>query len=249
MFILNINPVLFHLGPFEIRYYGIIYAFALVIGYFIASHFLIKKKILNEKEFDELFLYIVIAIVVGSRIGSVLSDLSYYAANPLEIFAVWHGGLAFHGSLVAVILVGYWYCRKNKKDFFAIADIIVMPIALGLAFGRIGNFLNGEFYGKITNLPWGVKFPNVEGYRHPVQLYESLKNFFIFGVLWFMKDKNLPKGFMFWSFIFLYGVIRFFLEFYKDLQEFFLGLTWGQFWCIPMILIGGFMLIRLYRKM
>jgi len=157
--------------------------------------------------------------------------------------------LAFHGSLVAVIIFGYWYCKTRKKDFYAIADVLVIPVALGLAIGRIGNFINVEFYGTITNLPWCVQFKGVEGCRHPVQLYESLKNFLIFGFLWYLKDKKMPKGFIFWSFIFLYGILRFFLEYLKVVPQYFLGLTWGQIWCIPMIIVSGFMLVKLFGRM
>lgn len=248
MFVNNINPVLFHLGPFAITWYGIIFASSVLLGFFIASHFAIKKKLVTEEEAEEFFIYFVVAAVVGSRVANVISEWQYYSQNPLEIFMIWHGGLAFHGGLIAVILAGWWYSKKHKKDFFAIADIIAIPFALGLGFGRIANFINGEFYGTITNFPWCVNFKGVEGCRHPVQLYESLKNFLIFGFLWYLKDKKMPKGFIFWSFIFLYGIIRFFLEYLKVVPQYFLGLTWGQIWCVPMIIVGGFMLVKLFGR-
>ncbi len=243
MFYHNISPVLVDLGFLEVRWYGVIYAASFLIGYFIIKY-LIRKKGLNLKDDDisELLLYMVAGVVVGSRLGSVLSNLSFYLQNPLEVFAVWHGGMAFHGGLIGAVIAGYLFSRRKRVDFFEIADLVVIPVALGLALGRVGNFINGEFYGKVTALPWGVKFQNIEGFRHPVQIYESGKNFLIFGMLWFLKDKNLKKGTLFWLFILSYGTLRFIIEFWKDLPPFLFGLTWGQVWGVPMVIVGAYML-------
>ena len=134
-------------------------------------------------------------------------------------------------------------------DFYKIADITVIPVALALALGRIANFINSELYGRITSVPWAVKFQNAEGFRHPSQIYESMKNFFIFFILWFIKDKKLPNGFMFWSFIFLYSTLRFSIEFFREPTRHGLiyGLTFGQLLNIPLIIIGLYFLIK-YRK-
>jgi phosphatidylglycerol:prolipoprotein diacylglycerol transferase len=211
-------------------------------------------KLLKERNIDlgkdgnlKLVLFITIGILIGSRIGSVLSEPSHYISDPLRMFAFWHGGLSFHGGLIGALIAAYFFVRKTRVRFFEIADVVIVPVALALALGRVANFINGEFYGTITTLPWAVKFSGVEGFRHPVQLYEALKNIAIFGVLWQLKGKKLPAGFLFWTFVALYGLLRFWLEFYKDLSPLFINLTWGQLWSIPMVLIGSFMLFRLWK--
>ncbi len=250
MFESKIDPTLFTLGPFEIRYYGLIYIIGFIITYFMVSYLAKKRKLkITKEDVADLLFYILIGLVVGARIFYIVFyGLKYYLANPLEMPAVWHGGLSFHGGLAGILIAAWIFCRRKKIKFYDIADLVVIPAAIGLGLGRIGNFLNGEVYGRITDVPWAVKFPGVEGYRHPSQFYESFKNFFIFGVLWILKDRKIPPGFIFWSFISMYGVIRFFIEFVKEPDGMFLGLTTGQWLCIPMAMVGIGMLIYLKRK-
>jgi phosphatidylglycerol---prolipoprotein diacylglyceryl transferase len=249
MFVHNINPVFVSFGPFHIRYYGLIFVFGIFLSYFIFKYLAKKRKLpLSNKDFDDFLLYGVVGTVVGARLGSVISEFSYYAADPLKVFAVWNGGMAFHGGLIGMVIAGYLYSKRKKVSFYDVADLVVIPAALALAFGRIANFINGEFYGTLTNLPWGVKFQGVEGFRHPVQLYESAKNLFIFAFLWVVKDKSLQKGALFWLFITMYGGLRFMLEFYKDLPPLVFSLTWGQVWSLPMLVIGGVMLFKMAKR-
>jgi len=246
MFVHSIDPILLELGPFQIRYYGIIFAIGVLFTYFIFRKLAKERKIgLTEDQLSEGAIILLLSIIIGARIGSVISEFSYYLQNPLQIFAIWQGGLAFHGALIGAILAGLYFTKKHKLDFYELADIMVIPVVLALGIGRIANFLNGEFYGTLTGLPWGVKFPGVEGFRHPVQLYESLTNFLTFGILWTIKDKKLPKGFIFWSFFVIYSGTRFLLEFLKDLPPLALGLTWGQVWSLPMLLLGVYMLAKM----
>ena len=253
MFVNTIDPVLFSLGPLQVRYYGLMY----VIGFVLAYFFLVKLSKERELPFskddiEEFLLWAIVGVIVGSRIVYVLAyNLSYYIQNPLQVFAIWQGGLSFHGGLIGIILVALWFCRKHKVSFYKLADIVVIPAALGLALGRIGNFLNSELVGRVTSLPWGVEF-NQEGvYRHPSQLYESLKNFFMFGVLWNIRNKKFRDGFLFWMFIMMYGVLRFVIEFFRapDPQVgFVLGpLTMGQLLVLPMFIIGLIMVLKLRR--
>ena len=184
MFYHNISPVLVEIGPFSIRYYGLIFALGLLVSFLIIRHLAKKRQLpLSSKDFDELLLIGTVAVVVGARLGHVISSLGYYIDNPSQIVAVWNGGMAFHGGFVGLLIAGYLFAKRKKLAFYEIADIVVIPAALALAFGRIANFINGEFYGTPTSLPWGVKFQGVEGFRHPVQIYEAIKNFFIFVVL------------------------------------------------------------------
>lgn len=249
MFYHNIDPVLASIGPLRIHYYGVIFVLGILIAYFLFRRLARQRQLpLSGKDFEDYIIYCTIGVMIGSRIGSVLSELPYYISNPLKVFAFWEGGMAFHGGLIGLLAAGFIFSRKKKVSFYDVADLTVIPAALALGFGRIANFINGEFYGTITTLPWGVKFPDVEGFRHPVQLYEAVKNFLIFEVLWLTNGKSLPKGFLFWLFITLYGTLRFMLEFYKDLPPLLFSLTWGQVWSLPMIVVGAFMLLKLRRR-
>ncbi len=249
-----INPVIANLGPFEIRYYGLIYALGFIMAYFMLLYFARRKLIdLGKAEVSDLIVYVIIGSLVGARLFYIfIYNFSYYLANPIEIFSVWLGGLSFHGGLAGAVAGGYIFWRKRKFDFWNVADMAMAPLALGLCFGRVGNFINGELYGRITLLPWGVKFPEAEGFRHPSQLYEAMKNFIIFATLWFMKDRKMPKGFMFFTFVTMYGALRFLIEFTRQpdaqIGFVFLNLSMGQLLCLPMIAIGLFVLIRIWRK-
>jgi phosphatidylglycerol:prolipoprotein diacylglycerol transferase len=253
MFIHNIDPVLLSIGPFEIRYYGLFYVIGFTIAYFLISHLAKKKEIsLNKDDIADLLLYTMIGLILGARFFHVfVYNPSYYLANPSEIIAVWNGGLSFHGGLIGAVIAGAYFCKKKRVNFYELADIAVIPVALGLALGRIANFINGELYGRITDVPWAVKFPDAEGFRHPSQIYESFKNLLIFFTLWTIKDKKLPKGFMFWLFIVMYSILRFIMEFFRQPTEygFIIGfLTMGQLLSIIMFLIGIFFIYKVSKK-
>ena len=185
VFIHNISPVLAHFSvfgiPLEIRWYGLFYVLSFLIAYFMIKYLAKQRKLgITEDDVADLILYLLLGVVLGARLFYVIFyNPFFYLSNPLEIPAVWHGGLSFHGGLVGAIAAGWYFCRKKKISFYRLADIAVIPAALGLAFGRIGNFINGEVVGRITNLPWGVKFPGYEDFRHSSQIYESFKNLFI----------------------------------------------------------------------
>ncbi|MBW2988706.1 prolipoprotein diacylglyceryl transferase [Candidatus Woesearchaeota archaeon] len=250
MFYHNINPVLLNLGPFEIRYYGIIYALAFVLAYFFISRIAEKKGLgLKKDDILDLLFYLLLGTIIGARTFEILVyNLSYYLKNPLEMIAIWHGGLSFHGGLIGASIAGYMYCRKKKIAFYDLADIVVIPLAFGLFLGRIANFINGELVGRIASVPWCVKFRDYAGCRHPSQLYESLKNMLIFSLLWPLRYKRLKKGTLFWSFILLYSALRFFVEFFRapDPQlGFILGITMGQWLSIITCIIGFFFFIRI----
>ncbi|MBS3125837.1 prolipoprotein diacylglyceryl transferase [Candidatus Woesearchaeota archaeon] len=254
MFYHSIDPVLFRIGPLEVRYYGIIYVLGFIIAYFMIQHLARKREMgLSKDDLSDLIFYELIGVVIGARLFYVVFyNMVYYLQKPLEVFAVWHGGLSFHGGLAGAIVAAYWFSRKKKFDLLALADIVVIPAALALALGRIGNFLNGELVGRITTVPWAVQFQGYEGFRHPSQLYESAKNFIIFGVLWYLKEKKLPKGMLFWTFTLLYSVLRFFIEFVRepDSQLGFIvfNLTMGQLLNVAMLIVALFFIFNLYKK-
>jgi prolipoprotein diacylglyceryl transferase len=242
-----INPIAFQFLGLEIRWYGIIMALGFILGLFISIN-LAKKRNISQETITDFFVYLIPASIIGARLLAVILNYNYYITKPLEIFAFWHGGMAFHGGLLGAVLAGIYFCKKRNIKFYEIADIIVIPLALGLALGRIGNFINQEFYGTLTNLPWGMYFDNVEGKRHPTQIYEAIKNLFIFIILIILyKVKKLKKGVIFWLFIFLYSLLRFLLEFTKDQIRYF-NLTYGQIISIPLFFLSIVMLYEIGKK-
>lgn len=253
MFYHNINPILLKLGPFEIRYYGIFFLLGFIIAYYLLKQ-LVREEYLRikEDEIENLLLYELIGVIVGARIVYVLVyNLGFYLNAPLQIFAIWNGGLSFHGGLIGSIIAGFVFSKKKGIGFFEIADALAIPASLGLVFGRIANFINGELVGRITNLPLGVKFPGYEGFRHPSQLYESLKNLIIFITLWSVRKKSMPKGTIFSLFILMYSVMRFFIEFYREpdsqLGFIIFSLTMGQILNVVMFSLGLVIMIYINR--
>jgi len=254
MYIHNIDPVLISLGPFEIRYYGLLFVLGFVIGYFMLNYLAKRKNLdLSKDDIADFLLYIIVGTVLGARFFYVfVYNLPFYFGNPGQIFALWNGGLSFHGGLIGAAIAGFLFCKKKKIDFYQIADIVVMPLALGLALGRLGNFTNGELYGRITDVPWAVQFSGAEGFRHPSQIYASFKNLLIFFTLWSIKDKQLPNGFMFWLFVIMYSALRFTVEFFRQPDEqlgFIIGfLTMGQILSIIMFSAGLIFMYRIVNK-
>ncbi len=213
-----IDPILIKIGIFEIRWYGILYALAFLTGYSILSK-LAPRFNIKKEHIDDYIPWIIIADIVGARLFEVLFySPGYYFSNPLKIFAVWEGGLASHGAIIAIILSTIYFCRKRKIGFYNFVDAVAIPVALGAAFIRIGNFINSELVGKVSDVPWAVQFAGYEGLRHPVQLYQAFGHIVIFIVLFsILKIKNRKEGAIFWSLLFLDSTFRFFTEFFKDL--------------------------------
>jgi phosphatidylglycerol:prolipoprotein diacylglycerol transferase len=259
MFYHNINPVLLEIGPVQVRYYGLFWAIGFVIAYFLIYYLAKRKELpLTKDDAADFLAYEIIGIILGARIVYVLFyNLQFYLESPLEIFALWHGGLSFHGGLTGAVIAGYLFCKKKKTEFYDLADIAVIPVALGLALGRLGNLANAELYGRIANVPWCIDYSKNQfvevpaGCRHPSQIYASFKNLIIFAVLWFIKDKKMPKGFMFWSFVALYGLFRTIVEFFRQPDEqigfIFNYFTMGQLLSFPLFLLGLYMLFRLKK--
>ena len=243
-----VDPVIFTIGSLEVRWYGVILAGAFLVGAFMAAKLAEKRNIKKDDIYD-FMAYLILASIIGARIAHILGDLSYYLENPFQMLAIWNGGLTFYGGFLGAIIVGYYYCKKKNIAFYDLADIFVIPLSFGIIFGRIGNFINGELYGKVTDLPWGVNVPNVEGKRHPSQLYESFKNLIIFSTtLYLYKFKELPKGFIFWTFVLMYSSLRFVAEFFRDWPTYLFGLTKIQLMSIPLAIFAGYMLLKLRSK-
>lgn len=235
-----LNPILLQLGPVQIRWYGVMWALGFLILYWYvrraAREGLIK---LTDDDSDWLMVWLTIGTLLGARLFEVFVwEWQYYAANPGEIIAIWHGGLSFHGGLLGSMIVGYWFARRRKISFLNLCDVCFVPLALGLMFGRIGNFINGELWGRITSVPWAVKFPGAEGYRHPSQLYEAAYSLVLFGILWSLRKRKWPHGSVFALFLMLYAVFRFITEYFREPTVLVGPLTLGQALNVPM-LVGG----------
>lgn len=249
----TIDPVIFGIGPLQIRWYGLMY----VLG-FTASYLLVQKQIRQfsytklEPFFENLNLVLIVSVVVGGRLGYVLFyNLSYFIQHPLAIPATWNGGMSFHGACVGCILGGYIYIKKNNLDFWKCADIYVVTVPIGLGLGRLGNFINGELFGRPANVPWAMVFPGGGSQpRHPSQLYEMLlEGLLLFTILWMLKDKpwqkkrNWPHGSMFSLFLIGYGCLRIFVELFREPDQhigfLFGSITRGQLLSAFMVLSGA----------
>jgi phosphatidylglycerol:prolipoprotein diacylglycerol transferase len=251
----NIPPVIVSLGPVQIRWYGMMYLLGFGIGYGVLRRLAMRHQSRFRGDLILDFLaWAALGIVVGGRLGYVLIyNLAYYLDHPLEVFALWHGGLSFHGGFIGVLLAGIWFIRRRGLSFYEVADLVVIPLPIGLGLGRLGNFINGELFGRPTNLPWCMVFPDGgELCRHPSQLYEALlEGLLLFTALWFLNRRPKPPGVSFWSFVGLYGICRFLVEFVREPDPqlgLILGpLTMGQILSIPMLILGGGMVWRRWR--
>lgn len=246
-----IDPIAFQIGSLSIRWYGILYAIGLAGGYFIWKK-LSKEDGLSEKTILEFYLFMLFWLFIGSRLFHVLVyNFDYYYNHPTQIFNFFGGGLSSHGGIIGGTLGAYYYCWKKKIDFWKIADICIIAIAFSAGCIRVGNFLNSGLVGRITNVPWAVKFDGYNDYRHPSQLYEAAKNFFITILLYkirYIKSLKLPKGFIYWLFIFLFSLLRILTENFKEYMVFETGLTMGQRISVGISIISGIILIWLWIK-
>ena len=220
MFIHNIDPVLFSIAGLQIRYYGLVYFLGFIFLYFYLKRMSEQGKIKNfsAEKLDAFLVYMLLGMLIGSRIFVyVFWYPQLLAQDPLILFKIWQGGMSFHGGLTGAIIAGYLFSKKYNVNFYTLADYTTIPAALFLFLGRIANFINAELVGTITDKPWCTVFPGYDGCRHPYQIYEGLKNLGLFFGLLYASTKNLPKGLMFFSFIFLYNFLRFFIDFFRDI--------------------------------
>jgi phosphatidylglycerol:prolipoprotein diacylglycerol transferase len=235
------------LGPFSIHWYGIMYVLAFLIAAVLAPRIARMRGLdLSSEEWSSVLGSAVLGVLVGGRLGFVfLYEPAFFWQHPFEIVAVWHGGMASHGGFVGVLIALVWAARKYKIPLLTLADVAVVPVAIGLMLGRIGNFINLELYGTVTTMPWGITIPDVEGLRHPTQLYAAAKDLLIAVACWLHLRHVHPviAGRTAALFLFLYGVLRFVVEFFREQPYGYIALpgfslSWGQLWTIPIILVG-----------
>ena len=248
------HPVLFRFGPIEIRFYGLMYVAAILAGSYLIEKEAKRKGLpLSSDEVMNFILVTVVGGILGARIYYVLFNLGYYTSFPSEIPAVWHGGLAIHGGLIGGILFAWLYLRRKKAPFWRMADSVAPALILGQAFGRFGNFLNGDAHGRPTTLPWGIVFPpeSIAGTEfpntptHPTMLYEMIINLGIFSILWFaLRKKGAKDGFIFALYIIMYSSGRFFVEYFRA-DSLMLGeIRAAQVLSLILIALAGSVMIR-----
>ena len=223
MYTHNLDPVLIDFGFLVIRWYSLAYIFGILIGWWLGKRIILKRfqnLNFNIKEFDNLITYIIISMLLGGRIGYILFyNFEYYLSNPLDVLKIWEGGMSFHGALIGIILGTYWFSIKKNIPTFFLLDIIAFVAPIGIFFGRIANFINGELIGKTTDVFWGVIFPRIDNnIRHPSQLYEA----FFEGVVLFiimnliLFKNNYKTGTCSYIFLIFYGVFRTFSELFRE---------------------------------
>jgi len=252
----NIDPVFLRIGPVQLRWYGLMYMLSFIIGFFVLRR-LAKYRKLNMTTDDlyDLLFYLILGVMIGGRLGYVLFyDLSSYLRDPLSIFKIWQGGMSFHGGFLGMLLATWYITRKKRWNFLEIADLVSTAAPIGLGLGRLGNFINGELFGRPTNVAWAMVFPEGGNMpRHPSQLYEAvLEGLVLFLLLRWIYKKNFYRGTVFWALLTFYGLFRFLVEFVRepDVQiGFDLGpFTRGQELTFPMLAIGMTMMIIYMRR-
>ena len=245
------DPVAFQLGPLAVRWYGLMYfaGFALfvVLGKYRARQNLLTGW--HPRDVDDMLFYGVFGVILGGRLGYILFyKPGYYAAHPMEVLALWQGGMSFHGGFLGVLIALWVFARHRRKRWLEVTDFVAPLIPLGLGAGRLGNFINGELWGRPTSGPWAMIFPQVDNVpRHPSQLYEfGLEGLLLFAVLWVYAQRRRPLGATSGLFLIGYGSFRFIAEFAREPDSFLgvlaLGLTMGQWLSMPMIAIGVVMM-------
>ncbi|MEI7589909.1 MAG: prolipoprotein diacylglyceryl transferase [Deltaproteobacteria bacterium] len=262
----HIDPVIFSFGSFQLRYYGLMYLVAFAITYA-----LVRYRLRTEPRFnipiltiEDAFVWIIFGLIIGARIGDVIFyNLDYYFYRPWEIVLPFRfdngfrftgiSGMSYHGGMIGAIVAGVIFCRKQKIDFWKFSDLLCPVIPLGYTFGRIGNFINGELFGRITTMPWGMYFPldPSNSLRHPSQLYEAFfEGIFLFALLWSIRTTKKFAGAMLCFYIMGYGVIRFVIEFSREPETGFIfaNFTMGQVLCFLMFVCGGTLYAVLSRR-
>lgn len=256
------DPVAVSLGPLAVRWYGLMYLIGFLL--FMALGRVRTKASAGawtEKDIDDLLFYGVLGVVIGGRLGQVLFyEPGYYLTHPLEIVAVWKGGMSFHGGFLGVLAAMAWFGRKTGRSFFQVTDFIAPLVPLGLMTGRIGNFINGELWGRVVanpsdpSLPWAMAFPQVDDLpRHPSQLYQAgMEGLLLFLILWFYSARPRPLRAVSGVFLVGYGTFRWIGEYFREPDAGVFGhsylVSMGQWLSLPMIVIGVLMLVHAYRQ-
>lgn len=248
-----IDPIAFSIGSLHLRWYGLMYIFGFGLGWLLGRYRASRPGSgWQGTDVDDMLTCAMLGVILGGRLGYVLFyDLSSYLAEPMEILRIWNGGMSFHGGLLGVLAAFWYFSRRTGRSFLQIADFVAPLVPQALFFGRIGNFINGELWGKVTDLPWGVVFPHAgPSPRHPSQLYEAgLEGLLLFVILWHYSSRPRAVGRVSGLFACGYAIFRSLVEFVRlpDSQLGYLAFGWltmGQLLCLPLLVIGLWLLLR-----
>ncbi len=251
------RQIALELGPLEIHWYGVMYAISFLVGLYLLPRMVSLARLeVNTRDREAIFLAAFLGVILGGRLGFVVFyGGSYFVSHPLEVFAVWKGGMSSHGGFVGVILALAFVAWRKHIDIFRLGDAVVVPVAIGLALGRFGNFINGELYGVATSMPWGMYFPGAEGLRHPTQIYAVLKDLCIALVCFVHLQRIMAvrPGQTAAIFLILYSILRFIVEIYREQPYGFVAvlgyqLSRGQLLTIPILTAGLVMYFYVRRK-
>ena len=247
-FVHNIDPVIGQIGGMYLWWYG----FSYTLGFLLLFHWVrsVREFLdMDVRQVYDLSIFMATGVLVGGRMVEVIFyEWAYYGAHPWHIFAIWIGGMSTHGILLGGTLGIWLYCRRYRKSFLAVADELVIPAALIMGLGRLGNFIDGQIVGSLTDVWWAVQFPDVDGFRHPVVLYDGLKNLLLIPALLLMRYLRPPRGVMLGIFLLGYGFLRIFIDFFREYRSDFLGLPPGQEFNLVMTLAGISLIIWAYRR-
>ena len=255
MFINNFDPVALQIFSFEIRWYSLAYVIGILSGWIVGKRFFITNPVLKQT-FDDFITYSILAIILGGRLGYVLLyNPKYYFYNFLDIFKIWEGGMSFHGGLIGVILASIIFAKKNNQNPYNYLDVVSIVAPIGIFFGRIANFINSELYGLETNLPWSVKFIQIDNLnRHPSQLYEAIfEGLILFLILIYFRKKGFMKipGLISSLFLIFYSFFRFVIEFFRvpdeQLGYLFFNLSMGQIMSLTFFITGIYLMKKNYE--
>jgi phosphatidylglycerol:prolipoprotein diacylglycerol transferase len=251
------DPVAFHVGPLAIRWYGLMYLLGFVL-FVVLGKYRARQNLLtgwHPRDVDDMLFYGVFGVILGGRLGYVLFYKPlYYLDHPLEVFALWQGGMSFHGGLLGVLIAMALFARRRHKRWLEVTDFVAPLAPLGIAAGRLGNFINGELWGRPTSVPWAMVFPQVDALpRHPSQLYElGLEGLALFALLWVYARRRRPVGAVSGLFLIGYGAFRFVVEYAREPDNFLgvlaFGLSMGQWLSLPMVVLGVVLMIWSYWR-
>lgn len=252
----HIDPVFLSIGPLQFRWYGLMYVISFIATYYIIRTEVTRKQLsLTSDDVADLVFYGAMGVVLGGRTGYILFyNLGFYLTNPLKLFAVWEGGMSFHGGFLGVVFAFLLYAYRKKIPFLSLIDMAALCAPVGLGLGRIGNFINGELYGRQTDVAWGIIFPGSDGIpRHPSQLYDAfLEGILLYFIVRFVSRKSAVNGVTTCTAIAGYGLFRFIVEFFRQpdahLGLFFGLFSMGQLLSLPMFIVGLFAALLLSRR-
>jgi phosphatidylglycerol:prolipoprotein diacylglycerol transferase len=247
-FIHNIDPVIGQIGGMYLWWYG----FSYTLGFLLLFHWVRSIRAFLDMDVRQVYDLSIVAsagVLIGGRLVEVIFyEWAYYGTHPWHIFAIWLGGMSTHGILLGGT-IGIWlFCKHHRKSFLAVADELVIPVALIMGLGRLGNFIDGQIVGSVTDVWWSVKFPDADGFRHPVVLYDGIKNLLLIPVLILMRYLHPPRGVILGGFLIGYGFLRMFIDFFREYRSELFGLPPGQEFNIGMALLGIGLIIWAYRR-